>query len=55
MFSMKSFNTESLEKNKQHQQMIDVINPFTQGVVSSIPTATLTDVEAALILSLIHI
>jgi acyl-CoA reductase-like NAD-dependent aldehyde dehydrogenase len=49
MFSMKSFNTESLEKNKQHQQMIDVINPFSQIIIDSIPAATSKDVEAALV------
>ena len=46
---MESFAAISPKQTEQHQQRIDVINPFTQGVVSSIPTATLTDVEAALI------
>ena len=46
---MESFAAILPKQTEQHQQMIDVINPFTQGVVSSIPTATLTDVEAALI------
>ena len=46
---MESFAAILPKQTEQHQQMIDVINPFTQGVVSSIPAATLTDVEAALI------
>ncbi len=46
---MESFAAILPKQTEQHQQMIDVINPFTQGVVSSIPAATLTDFEAALI------
>ena len=46
---MESFTVISPEQTEQRQQIIDVVNPFTQGVVNSIPAATLTDVKAALI------
>jgi len=46
---MESLQMISPKQNEQHQQTIDVINPFTQAVVDSIPAATLADVEVALV------
>ena len=46
---MDSFDAIPSKKNEQHQQFIDVINPFSQTIIDSIPAATSKDVQAALI------
>jgi acyl-CoA reductase-like NAD-dependent aldehyde dehydrogenase len=46
---MESLHVISPKQNEQHQQMIDVINPFTHDIVDSIPAATMADVETALV------